>query len=104
MDHYIIKSGPFDESYEQLRATGWRLNWESTPTQGAAAKPKSKLKFTCPRCSQKVWGKPDTLVDCGHCTVRMVRNEEKGGSYDLTRMRRALRDRSVASETPVTAS
>jgi hypothetical protein len=75
--HYIIEDGAFAKSYEQLRATGWRLNWESAPAPGAVAKPKSKLKFTCPRCSQNIWGKPDTLVDCGHCDVRMILNEEK---------------------------
>jgi hypothetical protein len=77
MSQYIIEGGPFDEAYQQLRATGWQLNWESTQTPGAVAKPPSKLKFTCSRCGQNVWGKPDTCVDCGHCGARMALNEEK---------------------------
>jgi hypothetical protein len=83
MNHFIIDGGPFDEAYRQLRATGWRLNWESTPTQGRPAAPKSKLKFTCPQCDQNVWGKPGANTLCGDCydrdggIVRMTLNDEK---------------------------
>jgi hypothetical protein len=77
MSQYIVAGGAFDESYQQLRATGWQLHWESTPSQGASPAPKSKLNFTCSQCGQNVWGKPDTLVDCGHCGIRMALNEEK---------------------------
>jgi hypothetical protein len=75
VSHYIVEGGPFDVSYQQLRATRWKLNLQSAPVRNTTAPPKSKLKFTCSLCNQNVWGKPDTLVDCGHCGARMTLNE-----------------------------
>jgi hypothetical protein len=80
MTHYIVEGGPFDVSYEQLRATGWKLNLQSTPVRNTTKPPVSKAKFTCPRCSRNVWGKPDTLMDCRRCGVGMESDTNRGCS------------------------
>jgi predicted SprT family Zn-dependent metalloprotease len=71
MSHYIVPGGLFARSYEQLRAKGWKLNLESTPVGNPAAPRRNKVKFTCPRCGQKAWGKPDLAVTCTPCGAEM---------------------------------
>jgi ribosomal protein L37E len=34
-------------------------------------KKNSKTKFTCERCGQNVWAKPDAAIACGPCNVMM---------------------------------
>jgi hypothetical protein len=67
MDHYIIDNGPFDRSYERLQAKGWKLNLQSAPIANPTKAPTSKTKFTCARCEQNTWGKPDLGVVCADC-------------------------------------
>ena len=84
MSHYIIDGGPFDQSYDQLAATGWKLNLQSAAMAGPSSNPKnSKTKFTCSSCGQNAWGKPDLDVFCGLCGFPMVSEAKTGiGSYD----------------------
>ena len=68
MSHYIIAGGAFEQSYDRLAASNWRLNLESAHRPGEQRKPNdSKTKFTCPMCGRNVWGKPDTMVLCLPC-------------------------------------
>jgi SprT-like family len=67
MSHYIIPGGPFVRSYDKLAATGWKLNLQSAPRPGGTKAPNSKVKFTCPKCGQNIWGKPDTDTACRVC-------------------------------------
>jgi predicted SprT family Zn-dependent metalloprotease len=71
MDHYIIPGGRFEQSYERLAATGWKLNLESAPRPGEQRGPNSKTKFSCSRCGQNAWGKPDLAVTCTPCRMEM---------------------------------
>jgi len=43
-----------------------------TPTGGSS--PKTKVKYTCPGCKAKTWGKPNLHIICGDCSQTM-----KGG-------------------------
>jgi predicted SprT family Zn-dependent metalloprotease len=83
--HYIIPGGPFSRSYDRLAATGWKLNLQSAPRPGGTKAPPSKVKFTCPKCGQNIWGKPDTDTACRVCNPsaqpRMV-SEAVAQSYD----------------------
>ena len=71
MSHYLIPGGAFEQVYDKLAASGWRLNLESAHRPGQQKGPSSKTKFTCSSCGQNVWGKPDTRVDCHDCKARM---------------------------------
>jgi hypothetical protein len=71
MDHYVIPGGAFEQSYERLAATGWKLNLESAPRPGEQRGPNSKTKFSCSRCGQNAWGKPDLAVTCTPCRMEM---------------------------------
>ena len=73
MDHLIIPGGRFEQSYDRLAVSKWRLNLESALRSGSQKGPSSKTKFTCMKCGQNVWGKPDTRVGCHDCKVRMRR-------------------------------
>jgi hypothetical protein len=73
--HYILDGGPFDRSYDRLRAKAWRLNLQSAPIANPAAAPKNKAKFTCPHCEQTAWGKPDLALICKPCGVEMPRTK-----------------------------
>jgi hypothetical protein len=77
--HYILRPGPFEQSYERLAATGWKLNLESAFRPGPSGTDKSKTKFMCPRCGCNAWGKPDLLIACIPCSAQMVSDV---GSYD----------------------
>jgi len=72
MSHYIIPGGAFQNAFAALAAQGWRLNLQSTIYAGADKKLPSKLKFTCPECSQNAWGKPELAIRCDPCDVRMT--------------------------------
>jgi hypothetical protein len=67
MSHYIIPDGLFARTFAELAAMGWKLNLQSAPMLGREGKRASKTKFTCGICGQNIWGKPDTVVMCGHC-------------------------------------
>jgi hypothetical protein len=67
VSHYVITGGAFEQSYDRLAATEWRLNLESAQRPGDERGPNSKTKFTCPACARNVWRKPDTEVFCKPC-------------------------------------
>ena len=72
MADYIIPGGRFEQSYETLAAAGWKLNLQSAPRPGGKTAPYSKVKFSCPPCSQNAWGKPELEIDCHLCGNRML--------------------------------
>src|SRR5215475_5793090 len=67
--HYILPDGRFALAYTELAASGFRLNWQSVPFNGAERKKKtaSKTKYTCPMCGTNAWAKPQTKLICGAC-------------------------------------
>jgi predicted SprT family Zn-dependent metalloprotease len=81
MAHYVIDGGPFDQSYDRLAATGWKLNLQSAPRPGDAPRPpSSKVKSTCPACGGNAWAKPNYQLACVACgNVPMVAETQ---SYD----------------------
>jgi predicted SprT family Zn-dependent metalloprotease len=81
--HAIVPGGRFDESSDQLLATGFRLRWQSAvalaPDRNDAVTVKvieqkrNKTKYTCPECEQNAWAKPAARLICGFCGEPMER-------------------------------
>jgi hypothetical protein len=84
MSQYIIPDGPFDQACNNLIATGWALNLQSTPRPGPKVKTNdSKTTFTCPACAQNAWGKPDLAILCEPCRIKMQpRTKAPAPSYE----------------------
>ena len=88
MSDYPIPGGRFEKVAEILLATAFQIPWvdRHLPSSGqagteegetgeaeAAAKPKSKIKYThaCEQSGEaNLWGKPDLAVACAHCGQR----------------------------------
>lgn len=91
MSHYIIAGGPYAEAYAKLKGKGLQLHWESAVCEGKEAKAASKTKFTCPKCQQNAWAKPDALLICGVCceadpddnVLMLDASKAKSVSYDI---------------------
>jgi hypothetical protein len=66
---YIIPGGAFDQSYERLAATGWKLNLQSAHRPGGKGRDPSHTKFICHHCQRHVRGKPSSAVLCMPCTI-----------------------------------
>jgi hypothetical protein len=71
MSDYIIPGGLFDKSFAKLAATGWKLNLQSAHRPGAQGGASGKTKFTCTKCGQNAWGKPELAIICELCGCRM---------------------------------
>jgi hypothetical protein len=71
---YVIPDGPFERAYENLAASGWRLNLQSAPREGPKNRVATgKTKFTCDLCGYNVWAKPPSPTAfplCGACSVK----------------------------------
>ena len=67
--HYIVEGGRFDviEKNLDISIRFFRLD----PPKKKA---ESKLKFECPECGIKAWGKPSLSILCGDCGIEL----EKG--------------------------
>jgi predicted SprT family Zn-dependent metalloprotease len=66
--HYIIPGGAYQRAYEELKATGFQLNWQSLPfSKERTKKLASKTRYTCPACGLNAWAKPSTALICGAC-------------------------------------
>ena len=68
VSHYILPAGPYAAAYAKLAETGFKLHWQSTPpTKERERSKESKTKFTCARCGQNAWAKPDARLGCLAC-------------------------------------
>ena len=81
MSHYILKGGPFDQAFDELEATGWKLEMELASFRPDAQKKRdSKTKFVCEAACQIIRGKPSTDTYCGPCLRAIL--EELGVDVD----------------------
>lgn len=74
VSHYIIPGRAFDSACKELLERGFSLNLQQAPILRAPA-PKSKVKYTCPKCGLNAWAKPDSRLACGDCQVLMKSEE-----------------------------
>lgn len=64
MSHYIDPNG----RYARLAPAfleGKKLYYQDRPVIKKQSKSKNKVKYVCPKCSLKAWGKPDIELLCG---------------------------------------
>jgi ribosomal protein S27AE len=68
VSHYVIEGGPFALAFSRLKATGFELRWQSRSDDSERQKKAaSKTKYTCPKCGQNAWAKPEASLVCGVC-------------------------------------
>ncbi len=94
MSDYVIDGGLFESAYKtmpQALRLPWKANEATLPpaaiqilnqlTGGTGSvtatelKPKSKVKYVCPDCKAKAWGKPELKLICGECQKTMEAGE-----------------------------
>lgn len=70
--HEIVAGGPFDVACDAFLADGYMVTWQAQPaTKGPRDPKKNKVKYVCPQCEAKAWGKPDLNIVCGECDTQM---------------------------------
>lgn len=97
MGDYAVEGGPFLKAVRQLLDSGWQLDWydrlaellaelappppamllspvSGEPIASASPKPNSsrRVKFVCPVCSSKAWGRPALAIKCAEHNAIMV--------------------------------
>ncbi len=81
MSHYIQEGGGFDEALKAMPETvrlPWVTGHQLTIVRGKPEdadkeeKTRNKVKYHCPDCKTKVWGKPDLHIICGDCDARFA--------------------------------
>lgn len=72
--HNIDKEGLFEVVAQELLGDGWALNYtetqqhSETESQKKRRKQQRKIKYTCPHCEAKAWGKHNLKIACGDCS------------------------------------
>jgi len=64
MSHYVEEGGLFQTVYNTMNAEKI-ARWGAVPMAHEAAKPVSKVKYTCMVCGQNAWAKPNSHLACG---------------------------------------
>jgi predicted SprT family Zn-dependent metalloprotease len=78
MTHYVIPGGPFEQAFTAMPPE-YMLPWMSgEPTARARPGRPSKVRYTCPGCGVKVWGKPGLSLLCPTCNRVFVANDTPG--------------------------
>jgi len=76
MTHYIIEGGSFDRACDiWLQGEDVQIGWNSLRTISAKSNSGSKIKYSCPKCHQNCWAKPDAVLKCGICDQNMEEEE-----------------------------
>jgi hypothetical protein len=74
VSHYIIKHGPYQESFERWSATRPAALYADVAmalSSEKSSKAKQKVKYCCPDCDNAAWGKPKLNIMCGDCEKTM---------------------------------
>jgi SprT-like family len=77
MSHYVIAGGAFATACVALVSEGFKLALgeiaDAVRTMDAGDRPnRRRVKYTCPNCEAKAWGKPDLALICGGCKTAFV--------------------------------
>jgi predicted SprT family Zn-dependent metalloprotease len=74
--HEIIDEGAFRNACKAFLANGRPLLYhDQAELPRAAVKRKSKTKYTCPKCGQNAWAKPDAKLTCGEAECDLATME-----------------------------
>jgi predicted SprT family Zn-dependent metalloprotease len=71
VSHYIINTGPYDKAFEKFAEHNSLDLFKENLSVKAKSKGTEKVKYTCPQCAAKAWGKINLHIDCGLCEKRM---------------------------------
>jgi hypothetical protein len=71
VSHYIVDGGPYANAFKKL-PKDVTLAWLGVQTPKKEKALRNKVKYVCPECDMKVWGKPECNVQCGDCNVPML--------------------------------
>lgn len=73
MSHYIEQGGKFSRLITTFFANNSAIEYQDRPLMDIKkAKAKNKVKYFCPTCLAKVWGKPAMKIICGEDQALML--------------------------------
>lgn len=74
VSHYIIPSDItlFNRATAKLLKSGWTFDWKDHYVTARKKPGKSKLKYECPECGARCWGKDDLRIICKPCNVELI--------------------------------
>lgn len=71
VSHYIMAGEGYDKAFDKF-AEGNTLDLlKEHLVKKSKKKNNDKIKYTCPECATKAWGKANLHIDCGLCQKRM---------------------------------
>jgi predicted SprT family Zn-dependent metalloprotease len=62
--HYVAEDGPFARAFAARKFT---IPYFDRVGESETTRKKRKVAYTCERCEDKVWGKPEVKPHCGKC-------------------------------------
>ena len=81
MSHYVVTDGPYAKAATDLLASGFVISWRDRAREDAPGKGKTsgkagiRMKYTCPDCGLNAWAKPEVVLVCGVCEVKLEADE-----------------------------
>ena len=70
MSHFVLRGGLYEKSFSELEKLGGKMSWvESIGEQNKSYV--KKMKYVCPDCNIKLWGKPNLNIICGDCNTTL---------------------------------
>ncbi|WP_396146069.1 SprT-like domain-containing protein [Flavobacterium sp.] len=81
MGHYIVKGGKFETLTQFIPndiLTPFKINKNGARRlnrilrEEKYAEQKVKVKYSCPNCDTKVWGKPNLNISCTPCQIKLI--------------------------------
>ena len=70
MSHFVLDNGLYKKSYEELEKLGGKMSWIESVGEQKKSYIK-KMKYVCPKCNIKLWGKPNLNIICGNCDTTL---------------------------------
>lgn len=70
MSHFVLKNGLYERSFNELEKLGGKMSWIESIGEQKKSYIK-KMKYVCPKCNIKLWGKAKLNVICGNCNMKL---------------------------------
>ena len=70
MSHFVLKDGLYEKSFNELEKLGGKMSWIESIGEQKKNYVK-KMKYVCPECNIKLWGKPNLNIICGDCNTAL---------------------------------
>ncbi len=76
VSHAIVEGGPFAVAFDAMPEAIRSLPYACRSEDNAKPKRTDKVKYLCPKCETKVWGKSGLRVICEDCDVEFEEQEQ----------------------------